>query len=257
MRTLATVFALLAFSLPAAAGPMDSWEYRSALGAMTTWGTGPGPVAGRDRTSYVMDYSPLFGVVTSWMPEWERASPAYPSANFALVFPGALTPYIAPDPPFPEVSGSGRFRLDLEIRDADGRVGMATFLGNFSAGWWGDHGYADPVFDTIPGSDGAGIPPQLLAPSASIWLGRTRYDVRLHYGSGGPYYTQDADGNWYPGFFAADSIPYPSGTGYWTEDSGSFYAEITPTATPEPGTLALAGIGLCGLLAGRRVRRIC
>jgi hypothetical protein len=188
-----------------------------------------------------MGFSPMFGVIARDTPGWSAPSPAYPSANFALIHPGSFTPYIAASgEPFPEVSGSGRSYLNLEIRDSDGRMGSALFTGNFSSGWWGENGYAYPDLDVA---------------SAAIWLGRTRYDVRLSYGpGGGPYYTQDANGNWYPGFFAADPIPYPSG-GYWTEDSGSFYAEITPTATPEPGTLLLAGLGLIGLLAVRRARR--
>ncbi len=238
MRTLAAFFALTASALPAAAGPIDSWQYRTTL--TTDWWSGPGPASWPGETAYPLGYSPLFGIVTSSVPEWQQASPAYPSANFALVHPGALTPYIAAGvPPFPEVSGSGRYYLNLEIRDADGRVGSALFTGNFSAGWWDEHGYAYPDLDVA---------------SAAIWLGRTRYDVRLSYGSGGPYYTQDIDGNWFPGWYASDPVPYQNGA-YWSEASGSFYAEITPTATPEPGTLALAGLGLCGLLAARRIRR--
>jgi hypothetical protein len=217
-----------------------SWQYRSTLSAFTLWGSGPGAAYWPGETAYVMGYSPLFGVVTRGERDWSATYPPYPSANFALVFPGTLTPYIAASgPPFPEVNGSGRYSLDFEIRDAAGRVGSALLVGNFSAGWSGEGGYAYPDLETA---------------SAAIWLGRTRYDVQLHYGSGGPFYQQDADGNWYPAWFASDPIPYQNG-GYWSENSGSFYAEITPVAAPEPGTLALAGVGLCGLLAVRRVRR--
>jgi hypothetical protein len=255
MRTLAAVFVLLAAALPAAAGPIDSWQYRTSL--RTDQAPGAGPVSWPGETAYQLGHAPEFGVVTSSVPDWEQASPAYPSANFALVHPGTFTPFItAGGPLFPEVSGGGRYFLDLEIRDAEGRVGVASFSGDFSAGWWGEHGSAWPIFDTIPTPDGAGIPVQPIYPSGAIWLGRTRYDVRLDYGFGGPYYMQDADGNWFSGWFAADPVPFQNG-GYWSEYSGSFYAEITPTATPEPGTLALAGIGLCGVLAARRAGRGC
>jgi hypothetical protein len=236
MRTLAAVFALAAFALPAAAGPIDTFQYRTTL--TTDWSPGPGPVYWPGETAYPLGDSPLFGVVTRGVPQWQPAFPAYPSANFALAHFGAFTPYIAASEPFPEVSGGGRYYLNLEIRDADGRIGSTLFAGNFSAGWWYEHGYAYPDLDVA---------------SAAIWLGRARYDVRLSYGSGGPYYMQDADGNWYPGWYASDPVPYQNGT-YWSEDSGAFYAEITPTAAPEPGTLVLVCIGLGGLLF-RRLRR--
>jgi hypothetical protein len=229
--------ALTVSAPPEPPGPDYSWQYRTTL--TTYLPPGPGPASWPGSTSYPLGSAPMFGVVTSSPPDWQSASPAYPSADFALVFPGALTPYIAANgPPFPEVSGSGRYYLNLEIRDADGRVGSALFAGDFSAGWWGEHGYAYPDLDVA---------------SAAIWLDRTRYDVQLHYGSGGPYYQQDIDGNWYPGWYPVDSIPFHDGT-YWTEGNGAFYAEITPVAAPEPGTLALAGIGLGGLLV-RRLRR--
>lgn len=225
---------------PEPSGPINSWQYRSTIGAYTLWGTHPGPALGPGEYAYLMGYSPMFGVAIRGESDWSATYPAHPSADFALVFPGTLTPYIAAaGPPFPEVSGSGRYGLDLEIRDAEGRVGSALLVGGFTAGWSAEGGYAYPDIETA---------------SAAIWLGRTRYDVQLHYGSGGPFYQQDAEGNWYPGFYAVDTIPYQNG-GYWMESSGSFYATITPVAAPEPGTLALAGIGLCGLLGARRLRR--
>jgi hypothetical protein len=236
MRTITAVLALAAFTLPATAGPIDAWQYRTTL--RTDQSPGAGPVYWPGETAYPLGNSPAFGVVASGVPEWQPAFPAYPSANFALAHFGALTPYIATEPTFPEVSGGGQYFLDLEIRDAEGRVGMLTFSGNFFAGWWGEHGYAGP--DNTPAT-------------GSIWLGRVRYDVQLSYGAGGPYYQQDGDGNWYPSWYAVDPVPYQNGS-YWSEDSGAFYAEITPAATPEPGTLMLAAIGFGSLVTARRFR---
>src|SRR4051812_24672565 len=122
MRTLAAIFALLAFALPATAGPIDSWQYRTTLSAQTIWGPDTLPSPWPGERPYLMGFSPMFGVIARDTPDWSTPSPAYPSANFALIHPGALTPYIEADqPPFPDVGGSGRYYLNLDIRDADGR----------------------------------------------------------------------------------------------------------------------------------------
>jgi hypothetical protein len=48
---------------------------------------------------------------------------------------------------------------------------------------------------------------------------------------------------------------YASGGGRGSFPSGALTVEVSPSATPEPGTLALAGIGLVGVVVARRVRR--
>jgi hypothetical protein len=250
MRLLTTAV-LLAAASPATAGPIDTLQYRTTLRTdrpVTPWLASP-----PGETAYLLAGSPTFGVVVTNSPDWSPASPVYPGANFATFGTGGFTPFTAAESVDDlEVGGGGSYALDVELRDAAGRVGVVSFHGQFQAGWWGGHGFAWLVFDTIPGPDGAGIPPQPVYPTGSVWLGRTRYDLRLDNGWP-PSYGQNEDGSWSEVWYPADPVPQRDG-GYWTEGSGNFYATLTSAQTPEPSTLLVAGIGACGAWAARRRR---
>ncbi len=239
MRLLIAVCALVVFALPAAAEPPNVWEHRSTL--RTDLSPGPGPVSQPGEIAYLLASSTTHGVVAAGVSNWTRSSSAYPSADFSLVQLGNLTAFaMGDDGRNTEVSGSGRYYLDLEIRSADNRVGMVTFTGPFTTGWSNGYGYVIP--DDLP-------------TFGTLWLDGMLYRIRLGYGLGGPYYQQSESGTWEQVWFATDPVPIRNG-GYWTENTGAFYAEITPTLTPEPSSCALAGIGLTGFLLVRRARRV-
>jgi len=240
MRSLLAACVLTACAGPLAAGPLDTtWQYRTTLS--TTLRPGPGPATQPGGTAYTLGTDPAYGVIATGIADWTPASPAYPGAGFSVVPLGQLTSFTTVnDTRSLNVSGGGQFVLDVEIRDAAGRTGVMSFRGPLVAGWWGEFGYASPTWTD--------------APTGSMWLGKTRYDVRLDYGWP-PEYMQMEDGSWVPLRHAVDPALIHDGD-YWMMTSGMIFAAITPVATPEPGALALAGIGLGGLLLGRRVWRI-
>jgi hypothetical protein len=248
MRTSAAVFALAAFALPAAAGPIDTLQYRATFGVLGS--SGPGPNHGAAETAYPLGGPPLFGVVVSSSPEWSDAYPAYPSADFAFLLIGRLNPYIAGGLPTTNLSVRAQYSLDFELRDNAGRVGVIEFQGSFDTGWssWG--GYAIP-FNTPHGYPFGN-------PQGSVLLGDTRYDVQLSHDTTLIHYTNLGGGFYFPWRLPPFSTPYPDGD-YTSQSGALLYATITaapePVGTPEPGTLLLAGVGLCGLLAVRRLRR--
>src|SRR5262245_854467 len=238
MRLLAALFALLVIGLPAVGQPPAGLEYRTKL--RTDLSPGPGPVSQAGEIAYLLAGSTTHGVITTAVPGWTAASPAYPSADFWLVQLGALTAFSKDGQPLNmEVSDTARYYLDLEVRTADHRVGMLTFTGTFSTGWWGDYAFATP--NDIP-------------TWGTLWLDGMLYRIRMGYGVGGPYYQQAVAGTWSPTWFAADPVPIRTG-GFVTQTTGQFYAEIIPVSTPEPSSWALAGIGLSGLLLVRRARQ--
>jgi PEP-CTERM motif len=238
MRLLLAACVLTACAGPLAAGPLDPWQYRTTL--VTDLSPGTGPALQPGETAYPLGADPAHGVIAAGVADWAPAYPAYPGAGFSVVTVGRLTPYIAADNlRGVNVTGGGQFALDVELRDAAGRTGVVSFRGRFDAGWSDEFGHASPVWTD--------------APSGSVWLGGTRYDVRLDYGWP-PQYMQMEDGSWVPVRYAVDPALIHDGD-YWSMTSGVIFATVTPTATPEPGTLALAGLGLGGLLLRRRVRR--
>ncbi len=218
---------------------MDPIQYRTSL--RTNLLPGPGPTHWPGETAYSLPAPLPIGVVASSVPDWTLADLAYPTSGFSVVPLGGFTPF-TPErftDTFPVIEGGGRFTLDVDVRDPHGRAGRVTVTGNFTSGWDGDHAFAGPTLDG----------PEV----ASFWLGPTKYDMRLGYGWM-PQYQQRDDGRWEEVWNAVDPVPQQDGP-YWVEGVGGFYATITPTATPEPGTLILAGVGLGGLGVGRWVRR--
>lgn len=219
---------------------MDPIQYRTTL--RTNLPPGPGPTHLPGETAYTLPAPLPIGVVAGGVPDWTTADLAYPSAGFAVAPFGNLTPF-TPErftDTFPAVEGGGRFTLDADFRDAQGHAGRVTVTGTFTSEWDGDRAFLGPSFDG----------PEL----ASFWLGQNRYDMRLGYGWT-PQYRQRDDGGWEEVWNAVDPVPQQDGA-YRVEAVGDFYATITPAATPEPGTLLLAGVGLGGLFVGRRVRRL-
>ena len=166
-------------------------------------------------------------------------------ASFSLLGAGGFTPFASTmNIDSLEIAGGGEYTLGMEFRDAAGHQSVLSFTGSFFAQWWSGHGYASPVYLPPDHQGGPGGPP-----SGSFWLGGTRYNVQLGYGSGGPYYTQDADGNWGESWYAADPVPFWDG-GYWREDSGSFYATVTPATPSRAHWSSLRSVSLvCGLAA--------
>jgi hypothetical protein len=179
--------------------------------------------------------------VAGGVPDWTAANSAYPAAAFSVVPLGGFTPFTDRlfTHTYPPAEGGGRFALDVDLRDPNGRAGRVTFTGTFRSAWGDDQAFFAPSFD---GPD-----------AKPVVVGGTLYDVRLGYGWL-PQYQQRDDGRWEEVRYAVDPVPRWDGP-YRVETVGEFYATITPVATPEPGTLLLAGVGLGGLLVGRRVRR--
>ncbi len=218
---------------------MDPIQHRTAL--RTDLPPVSGPTHWPGETAYTLPAPLPIGVVASSVPDWTPAAPAYPTAGFSVVSLGGFTPF-TPErftDTFPVIEGSGRFTLDVDVRDTQGRAGRVTVTVTFTSGWDGDHAFGGPSFD---GPD-----------VATFWLGNSKYDMRLGYGWM-PQYQQRDDGRWEEAWYAVDPVPQQDGQ-YQVEAVGGFYATITPTATPEPGTLLMAGVGLGGLVVGRRVRR--
>lgn len=218
---------------------MDPIQYRTTL--RTDRPIVSGPTHGPGEAAYELSASQAVGVVASGVPDWTAAGPAYPGAGFVVAPLGALTPFSQGrfTDTMPVVEYDGRFTLDVEVRDAQGRSGRVTVAGGFTSGWDGDRAFLGPAFDG----------PEL----ASVWLGSARYDVRVGFGWT-PQYQQRDDGRWEEVWNAVDPVPVADGP-YWVESVGGFYATITPAATPEPGTLLLAMVGLGGAFAARRVGR--
>jgi hypothetical protein len=240
MRALACLLAVLACAGSVAAGPIDEAEYRGSF--RIDGGPGVGPAPGPYYTAYPLGGTPTFGVVASNNPDWQPVYRAYPGADFAFVPVGSLTQYIVGDPPAEGVSADAAYSFDFELRDAAGRVGVVPLRGRLTAGWWSFGSYAFPTF-----ADG------------SVRVGGTRYDVKLGYETALVYY-QNFGGDLYFPWRLPSHISEPFRSGDYTTQSGVIlYATVTatpePVGTPEPGTHALAAIGLCGLCAGRRVRR--
>lgn len=247
MRFL-TVALLVAAAAPAAAGPLDSLQYRTTL--RTDRPTTAGPAAQPGETDYLLGGPPTFGVAAVSFPAWAAADPAYPGAAFSLIRSGGLIAFWAAGRTG-DASAGGRYALDVELRDAAGRVGHVSYAGTFSAWWswaggWWDNGLTFDEGRAAPDIDPADS-------RRSVWLGPTRYDVELGFGLGGPYYQQDADGAWQQVWYADDPGVYRQG-GYSIEGSGAFYAIVTPAQTPEPATLILASVGVCVSWAARRRR---
>ena len=247
MRLLTAAALLVILATPAIAGPLDTLQYRATF--RTDQPSIPGPAQLPGETAYLLSGPPTFGVVAGEVRDWTAIAPAYPSAGFSVIHLGSLTPFTAAERVDNlEVNGDGRYTLDVEFRDASGRVSAVSLSGAFSAGWWGGHGSASPIFVPPDHEGGLGGPPW-----GTFWLGSSRYGVQLGYGAGGPFYTQNENGDWQAIWYAVDPIPIRNG-GYWTEGSGSFYATITPIQTPEPGTLILAAMGVCVVWFARRHR---
>ncbi|VTS01473.1 : VPEP [Gemmata massiliana] len=240
MRPLLAALITAACAVPAVAGPIDSIQYRTSLRTNLTPGSGPTHLPG--ETAYTLPAVLPIGVVASGVPDWTSADPAYPAAGFSVAPLGGFTPF-TPErftDTFPVIEGGGRFALDVDLRDQQGQVGHVTVTGAFTSTWDGDRAFIGLALDG----------PEV----TSFWLGHNRYDMRLGYGWA-PQYQQREDGQREEVWNAVDPIPVRDGP-YWVESVGGFYASLTPTATPEPGTLLLAGVGLGGLFVGRRLRRL-
>jgi len=248
---LLTTIGLFVVVSSAVAGPLPTFEYRTTLRTDLTPAAGVPTIAG--ETAYQMGASPTFGVIAGGVPDWTTGGPAYPGADFAVGSAGRLNPFAVADRvDSVSVGGNGRYTLDVELRDAAGRVGVVSFSGRFEAGWWDSNGYVGLLFDTIDPGTG-GIPPQPVPPTRSVRIGGTLYDVRLDNGWA-PLYRQTDDGHWEKEWYPADSVPFRDG-GVWSEGVGELNLTVTASETPEPGTLILAGVGVCGAVAAWCRRR--
>jgi PEP-CTERM motif len=243
---------LSAVASPAAAGPLDTLQYRATL--RTDLPVTAGPVLYPGDTAYLLGDSPAFGVVAWSAPDWHQGYPAYPSAGFAVVGLGGLAAFTAASELWNlELEGGGRHALDVEFRDAAGQVGALSFSGRFVTGWWHGSGDAWPLFDVSDSGGDLGAPPFPRPPTGSVSLGRTRYDVELSYGWP-PDYRQGEDGQWFEVLYPADPVPLWDGA-FWMEGNGGFLATVTATAAPEPSTLVLVGMSACAVWAARRYRQ--
>src|SRR5262249_51695113 len=133
MRALAS-FVLLAFAVPATAGPIDTLEYRSTLRLDRP--LGPGPHTGLNETAHPLGGPPFFGVIASSEPAWLPTYSPFPSADFTIVPVGDFTSYIAGhELPAHDAGVMGRagYFLDLELRDSAGHTGVVSFAGDLNA----------------------------------------------------------------------------------------------------------------------------
>ena len=246
MRAFAVAFALLVFAAPVVAGPIDTLQYRSTLRLDRP--PGPGPHTWLNETAYPLGGPPLFGVIASSEPAWLPTYSPFPSADYTIVPVGGFTSYIAGhELPAPDagVMGGARYSLDLELRDPAGHTGLVSFAGELNAGWTDGGGTASPDGLPVPGS---------------VWLGDTRYEVQLTYNFGTvQFYNVNGD-YWIPVWSLPPPSPPVQNGDYLTQQNGRWHATVIeapePVGTPEPGTLALAAIGLSGLLGARRLRRV-
>lgn len=242
MRSPAVAFALFASAAPVVAGPLDSVQYRVTVGVSGVSGTGPS--VGYGGAAYPLGQAPLFGVVTGGTPEWRDSYAAYPSADFAYLQIGQLSPYIAGGLPSASLYAGADYFVDFELRAADGRTAGTTLYGYLESGWSPGGGSVFPYGDL----------------RGSVLLGDTRYDVRVGYENSPVYYANPFGTGYYP-VRLPYGVPPPYQDGDYTSQSGLLlYATVTatpepPAATPEPGTLALVVSGFAGMLAVRRLRR--
>ena len=243
MRTVA-FFALLVFALPAAAGPIGSFQYDTSLNVFGLYGpgiTGPGPATYGDEATYPIGDSPLFGITVA--SGWSGTTyPAHPSADFAFLPVGRVNPYIAGPLPTTDVSGSAGYFFSFAITDAAGRIGVVSLEGTFNVTWssWGAFVYSSN------------------SPRGSVVIVDTRYDVQLSFEHAFVLYQDHGNGSYVAMRFPTSGPPYQNGD-YTSQYGVLAYATFTTSpgpsiAAPEPGTLALAAIGLGGVLV-RRLRR--
>jgi hypothetical protein len=245
MRAFAVAFVLVAFALPAAAGPIDTLQYRSTLRLDRP--PGPGPHTWLNETAYPLGGPPLFGVIASSEPAWLPTYLPFPSADYTIVPVGGFTSYIAGhELPAPDagVMGGARYFLDLELRDSAGHTGVVSFAGDLNASW----------------TDGGGTVSLDVLPSPEfVWLGDTRYLVQPTYNYGMVQFHNISGDYWIPVWYPPPPSPSVQNGDYLTQENGRWHATIIeapePVGTPEPGTLALTTVGLSGLFAVRRLRR--
>jgi hypothetical protein len=245
MRSLAVAFALLASAAPVAAGPIDTLQYRSTLRLDRP--PGPGPHTWLNETAYPLGGPPLFGVIASSEPAWLPTYLPFPSADYTIVPVGGFTAYIAghelPAHDAGVTGGAGYF-LDLELRDSAGHTGVVSFTGDLTVDWTSGGGTVS--LDRLPSSE-------------FVWLGDTRYLVQPTYNFDTVQFYHISGDYWIPVWYPPPLYPSVQNGDYLTQQNGRWHATVIDApesvGTPEPGTLALAAIGLGGLLTARRLRR--
>lgn len=189
--------------------PTPTWEYS------VTISPGPGGFvwntpAGGPVTTTTFDFTPQW---TPAIPNWGPVPPLAPGESSAesLLLGGVRVVTAGPTPPSFSETGQGAFTLAMSIRDPSGATGTLTFTGTLNM----FYGSPPPWLGT---ADTASTIANFNQPrTQSIVVGSNQYTVFLTLEEG------------------------VSENGY----AGGFYAFATQTPViPEPGTLALAGIGI-------------
>jgi len=252
MKAKLAVLVLLAAVGPASAGPMpfltSDWQYQSTFSVAGATGVPPAvaqvmPVGDKGTTWSVGSGQPAAGVywtlgggdvslaiwAQAWSGGWTGLSPGTYLAGLNFV-----TAYTMADPKTPGYTASGTEKVSgsFTISDMQGHQGTLTYSGTLSTTWAPTGEVSTFRFDGPDPQAGRGM----------LSIGGINYSVALQFGP------PPGQPSWWTGTVLDDQAPYRANV-------GELYAQVSPTSTlPEPGTLALAGIGVGLAAAVRRLR---